>query len=248
MDKVALVTGGTNGVGLQVIRDLIGLGYKVVTISRDGGKIAKVRDEFDEKDCVFFQGDVAKAEDLEKVYDYVQSRFNYLNVIINSAGIISPGGVEELSLQDWQHTFDVNLTAPFHVTKVMLPLLKQGEDASIVNVSSISSRMTGSSIAYSASKAGLDMMTQSLAKELSKYGIRVNTVNPGLLNTGFQITNHVKLEEEYEGFLEEASLTYPLGIGTAVEVSNLIMFLVSDKAKWITGSNYIIDGGRSVNI
>ena len=103
-------------------------------------------------------------------------------------------------------------------------------------------------MAYSACKASVDMMTKSLAKELAKYSIRVNSVNPGIINTGFQVHNNLICEKDYPKFLTDISETYPLGVGQVSDVSNLICFLISDKAKWITGSNYIIDGGRSVNI
>ena len=91
------------------------------------------------------------------------------------------------------------------------------------------------------------MMTQSLALELEKYKVRVNSVNPGMLNTGFQVSNNLIEGSAYKSFLEKIELSYPLGIGTAKDVSNMVVFITSDKAKWITGSNYIVDGGRSVN-
>ena len=169
-------------------------------------------------------------------------------MLVNNAGIIFPGGVEDLTIDNWQKMFDVNVNSIFYCVKVLLPLLKQGENSSIINVSSISSKMTGSSIAYSACKASVDMMTKSLAKELAKYSIRINSVNPGIVSTGFQVHNAILNAEKYPEFLDKISETYPLGVGTAQDVSNLINFLVSEKAKWITGSNYIIDGGRSVNI
>jgi NAD(P)-dependent dehydrogenase (short-subunit alcohol dehydrogenase family) len=107
--------------------------------------------------------------------------------------------------------------------------------------------MTGGGIAYSASKAALDMMTKSMAKELAKYYIRVNSVNPGVINNGIQPQRDIVKEWEYEKFLEKTARDYPLGTGTTEDVANLIGYLVSEKGRWITGSNYIIDGGRMVN-
>ncbi len=103
-------------------------------------------------------------------------------------------------------------------------------------------------MAYSASKAAMDMMTKSLAKDLASYYIRVNSVNPGVINTKFQVTNHLMEANDYESFLQNCAKSYPLGTGTAKDVANLVEFLISDKARWITGVNYIIDGGRSVNL
>lgn len=134
----------------------------------------------------------------------------------------------------------------FLTIKTFLPLLKKANDASIINISSISSKIPGSSIAYSCSKATVDMLTKSLAKELSKYNIRINSVNPGIVDTGFQVNNKLLNTKEYLDFLDKMKTKYPLGIGETTDISNLVMFLVSKKAKWITGCNYIIDGGFSI--
>jgi NAD(P)-dependent dehydrogenase (short-subunit alcohol dehydrogenase family) len=127
-------------------------------------------------------------------------------------------------------------------------LLKKSEYPSVVNISSISSRLSGASMGYSVAKAGVDMITCCLARELSKYKIRVNSVNPGITKSGFQVHNGLMNDEQYEKFLSDISKSYPIGLGDCEDVSELIFYLASEKAKWITGSNYIIDGGRSINI
>lgn len=104
--------------------------------------------------------------------------------------------------------FEVNVNGVFLLTQKFLSLLKKTSDSCIINISSISSKMTGSSIAYSASKAAIDMMTKSLAKELAQYGIRVNSVNPGIMSTGFQVHNHLMNDEQYPGFLENTTIFY----------------------------------------
>ncbi|MBU9723008.1 SDR family oxidoreductase [Bacillus alkalicola] len=234
--------------GLQISKDLIQEGYVVVSMSRNKGRGESVAKELG-RNYKFIPGDVTGQGDINKAYEQIKSQFGQLHVLINNAGIITAGGIEELATDDWEKMIDVNLNAPYKLTKKMLPLLKAGEgvNRSILNISSISSKISGSSIGYSTCKAGIDMMTRSLAKELAQYGIRVNSVNPGLVDTGFQVTNDVVSEKEYGQFLEQAAKPYPLGVGRVEDVSNLVMFLVSEKARWITGSNYVIDGGRLVN-
>ncbi len=246
MKKISLVTGGTSGLGLQLVRDLVSADYKVYSLSRNEHAINMLKKELPE--VVFLYGDVSDMNKLKNTYETIKQNEGKLDTLINNAGIIYSGGVEKLEAYEWNKMFDVNVNAIFYAVKTFLPLLKKSENANVINVSSISSQMTGSSIAYSACKAAVDMMTKSMAKELVSYKIRVNSVNPGIINTGFQVHNELMTEKEYQEFLKEISKTYPLGIGEAKDISNLICFLISEDAKWITGSNYIIDGGRSINI
>jgi NAD(P)-dependent dehydrogenase (short-subunit alcohol dehydrogenase family) len=246
MNKVAVVTGGSRGLGLQIVRDLSMAGYCVYSISRNRERVEDIKKTLPEVE--FRIGDVTDMSFLESFSNEIAQKHEGIDVLINNAGVILAGGVEQLSVKDWEENFHVNVTGVFCCVKALLPLMQLVKGASIVNVSSISSEITGSSIAYSACKAAVDMMTKSLAKELSKYKIRVNSVNPGIINTGFQVNNEIMDKQEYESFLRSVSESYPLGIGSAEDVSSLICYLVSDRARWISGSNYIIDGGRSVNI
>ena len=244
MKRVALVTGGTNGLGLQVVKDLVCANYKVYSLSRKEDVINQLKEEL--PDVVYLCGDVSDVGAFKNAFEVIEQNEGKLDVLINNAGIIYPGGVEKLEEDEWNKMFAVNVNGIFYSVKILLPLLKKSENPNVINVSSISSQMTGSSIAYSACKAAVDMITKSMAKELASYKIRVNSVNPGIISTGFQVHNGLMTENEYPEFLSEISKTYPLGIGEAKDVSNLICFLISEDANWITGSNYIIDGGRSV--
>lgn len=246
MNKIALVTGGTSGLGLQLVSDLTDRGYKVYSLSFNQKIINSLKSNYPAVE--FMCGDITKEQDVDVAVQTITNDEGRLDVLINNAGIIYPGGIEQLSYDEWKKMFDVNVNGVFLVTQKFLSLLKKTGDSCVINVSSISSKMTGGSIGYSASKAAVDMMTKSLAKELAQYGVRVNSVNPGIMDTGFQVHNQLMNEEQYSEFLDGIGKTYPLGIGKAADVSDLILFLISDKAKWITGSNYIIDGGRSVNI
>lgn len=241
-DRVAVVTGGTSGLGLGVVRRLSDIGYNVYSISRNGSRIEALSGTI--PNARFCRADVTSRKEMEEVCSVVSQEHGHVDVLVNNAGTITPGGVETLQEDDFEKMLQVNCMGPFLSSKVFLPLMKDSPAPCIVNVSSISSRVPGSSLAYSACKAALDMMTRSMAKELSAYRIRVNGVNPGIVDTGFQVHNGMMNDDEYHSFLEDSSSSYPLGIGGAADVCDLIMFLVSDKARWITGSNYVVDGGR----
>jgi NAD(P)-dependent dehydrogenase (short-subunit alcohol dehydrogenase family) len=248
MKKVAFITGGTGGLGLTIVKDLLDKGYEVVSVSREEEKIQKAEAWIGSKKAVFLQGDITQKETLEKVYHYLLDHYGYVNVLINNVGAMAGGGMEEITAEQWEGIFEINVHVPFRVIKKLMRLLKRSENGCIINISSIASKITGGCMAYSASKAAMDMMTRSLAKELAEYYIRVNSVNPGLINTGFQVNHRLMKADDYEEFLEDASKDYPMGTGTAADVSNLVCYLISKEARWITGSNYIIDGGRSVNL
>lgn len=251
MKKLVIVTGGTSGIGLEVVKKYLFTGdWNVISVSRGTNKIKYAKLQLGElaNNCVFFNGDVFNEKDLDRLYEYIDKEYGKVDAIVNSAGIIHAGGIESLSEEDWTETLNINLTAPYMICKRFINLLKKVDSSSIVNISSISSKITGSSIAYSTCKAGLDMFTKTLAKELSKYNIRVNSVNPGIVNTGFQVSNELLDIEDYGHFLDEVAKTYPLGIGTATDIANMVYYLISDEAKWITGSIVIVDGGRSINI
>lgn len=244
--KNVLITGGTSGLGSQMVSDFLKEGYRVYSMSRNFPKQIKYEKKFD--NVIYLLGDVSDVESIRKVKDFIEKEDGKLDVLINNAGIIHSGGVETLSYSNWDEMFKVNVYSVFNCVKEFLGLIKNSNKASIVNISSISSKIAGSSIGYSSCKASVDMMSKSMAKELSKFGIRVNSINPGLLDTGFQINNKLVRKDDYSAFLEKASEDYLLGVGNANKVSNLVKFLCSDEADWITGSSYIIDGGRSVNI
>jgi NAD(P)-dependent dehydrogenase (short-subunit alcohol dehydrogenase family) len=251
--KIVLITGGTSGIGLSTIRkflDELKNDVEIISISRSEDKIknAKLALKPFEKRVHFFQADVSKKNDIERVQKEISTKFSKIDVLINNAGSIIPGGVEVLSFENWDSCITNNLSSFFYVTKIFIDMLKKSDFPNIVNISSISSRLSGASMGYSVAKAGADMVTMCLARELSKYKIRVNGVNPGITKSGFQVNNGLMDDVQYESFLENISKDYPIGIGECSDVSELIFYLASEKAKWITGSIYIIDGGRSINI
>lgn len=241
--RVVLITGATSGVGFEAAklfsqeRDT-----KVISLSVSLGNIKRAKEKLPQVD--FLQCDVSDYNALLKVENDIEKRYGKIDVLVNNAGTIVPGNIETLSVEGWDKVIKNNFSSYFYVSKAFLPLLKKGTNANIVYISSISATAGGSSIAYSCAKAGVNMIAQTLSKDLAQYNIRVNTISPGMLNSGFQIHNNVMNENQYKEMLEQQSKQYPFGIGTALDIANAIMFISSEKASWITGANLPVDGGK----
>ena len=249
--KIVLVTGGASGIGLGTIEYLLEDGnYEVISVSRDSDRIefAKQKLGLNANKVLFLKGDITSIEDCQMVYDEISKKYKRLDGLVNSAGIIKLGGFEEQTLNDWNNTININLTGIFILTKTLLPLLKNGKNTSIVNISSMSSERAGGSIAYCASKAGVDMMTKYMGQELAKYNIRVNSVNPATVYTNIYVASGDFSQSEYDKWTDEKKSRYPLGrIGDAKkDIAPTIEFLLSDKCLWTTGSSYLVDGGKSI--
>ncbi len=249
--QVCVVTGGSSGIGLAVVKKLLEENKYVVSISRDSARIASAEQSLKlfEGQYDFIQGDITSPNDIEALSLFLSRKFNSINALVNCAGIILPGGIEDCTLDSWKTVIDINLTGAFLVTKTLLPLLKTSpNDASIVNVSSICSTRGGSSLPYTASKSALDMFTKSLALELSKYKIRVNSVNPGAVITNLQLAGGVFCnDDEFNEYVLKMNQLHPLGrIGVAEEIASAVFFLLSDQSLWTTGAILNVDGGRSI--
>lgn len=250
MKKVILITGGNSGIGLGTVKYLLKKEYKIITVSRNENSIKNAKEQLGDlsKQVLFLQGDISKIEDCKNIFNNIEKKYNKLDGIVNSAGITTSGGIEEESIEDWNKTLNTNLTGIYILIKTLLPLLKKGINPSIVNVSSISSIRVGSSISYCVSKAGVDMLTHYLGKELAKYNIRVNSINPGEVYSNLNIVNGRYTKEEYDEKMSKRAKSYPLGkIGDAEnDLAPTIELLLSDNSLWTTGATYIIDGGISL--
>jgi NAD(P)-dependent dehydrogenase (short-subunit alcohol dehydrogenase family) len=169
-----------------------------------------------------------------------------LTILVNNAGVIGTGPVETTSLEEWRRVVDTDLTGPFLFSRAAASSLKGRPGAAIVNVSSVTGRRPYANLApYCVAKAGLDMLTECLALELAPHGVRVNAINPGVVVTNLH--NASKAVPDYAAFLERSKQTHPLGfVGTPEDAAELILFLVSDRARWITGGLYALDGGRAL--
>ncbi len=246
--KIVLVTGGTSGIGLGIVECLLEQGnYHIIVVSKEIEKKTKV---FFEKssNLTFYKGDISNESDCERIFGEIDKKFHKLDGLVNCAGIIKLGGIETQTLTEWNNSININLTGMFMFTKILLPLIKKGINPSIVNISSIHSKIAGGSISYCVCKAGVDMLTKFMAMDLAKYKIRVNSVNPGAVKTNIYISSGDYSHEELDKLFLERNKKYPLGrVGNAKDdIGNMVEFLLSEKSLWITGSNFVVDGGKSL--
>lgn len=249
--KIVLVTGGTSGIGFGTIEYLLEQGnYEIISLSRGDKNLSVAKEKLgnNANRVTFLQGDISKEQDCKRIYKEIDKKYNKLDGLVNSAGIIKLGGIEEQTIEDWNNSININLTGIFVLTKTLLPLLKKGTNTSVVNISSMSSERAGGSIAYCASKAGVDMLTKYMGQELGKYNIRVNSVNPAAVYTNIYVASGDYTQEGYDRWSEEKAPLYPLGriADAKKDIAPTIEFLLSDKSLWTTGSIYLVDGGKSI--
>ncbi|HYE65782.1 MAG TPA: glucose 1-dehydrogenase [Pyrinomonadaceae bacterium] len=245
--KVALVTGATSGIGRATALRLAQAGARVAAVGRNERALAEVTEEIEEKggEAMAVCADVTLEPAARQIVAQTAERFGGLDVLVNAAGHIANGTIENTSLEDWDAMMNVNLRAVFNLMREAVPFLAQGR-GNIVNVSSVTGlRAFPGVLAYCVSKAGLDQLTRCAALELAPKGVRVNAVNPGVVVTEIHKRGGMS-EEDYTAFLKRSEQTHPLGrVGEPREVAELILYLASERAAWITGVTYSIDGGRA---
>jgi meso-butanediol dehydrogenase/(S,S)-butanediol dehydrogenase/diacetyl reductase len=234
--KVALVTGASSGMGGATARQLADEGAWVFTAQRGSSEFETIPADFSDETTA------------KVVIDQIVEHTGRLDVLINNAGVMREGTVEETSITDWHLQLNVNLTAPFLLTRYAMPLLKQG-GGSIVNVGSIEG--LGSNPrhpAYCASKAGLHGLTRAVAIDHGSDGVRCNAVAPGWIDTPLNVEFIASLSDPEE-FKQKIDGIHPVGrTGTPEEVAKLICWLASDEASFVTGQIYTIDGGRTAKL
>ena len=246
--KIALVTGATSGIGRATCLELGRSGYSLIASGRDADALIQVRDDLKSQglDVESFQADMRDAESRKGLASFVEDSHGDIDALVNCAGIIGNGTIENTSIEDWDAMLERNLTAVFHLTQLAVPLLERRK-GSIVNVSSVAgTRAFPNVLAYCVSKAGVDQLTRCAALDLAPKGIRVNAVNPGVVVSNLHKRGGMD-EGRYSDFLEHSKTTHPLGrVGRPEEIADLICFLTSEKSGWITGVTYEIDGGRAL--
>ncbi len=244
-DKVALVTGATSGIGRATALLFAGAGARVAAVGRNREKLEELREEMGGGDVLLISADVTAEGDARRAVAEAVERFAGLDILVNAAGHIANGTIETTTLAAWDAMLDVNLRAVFNLMQQAVPHLA-ARRGNIVNVSSVTGlRAFPGVLAYCVSKAGLDQLTRCAALELAAQGVRVNAVNPGVVVTEIHKRGGMS-EEDYAAFLERSKGTHPLGrVGEAREVAELILFLASERASWIMGATYSIDGGRA---
>ena len=245
--KRALVTGASSGIGKQIALALAEAGAVVAITGRRAQPLAAAAAEIQEAGggCVGIPGDVRdEAHAADAVARTVES-FGGLDILVNNAGVIGAGPIAETTTEEWDRIVDIDLKGPFLFARAAIPHLKASKGC-IVNVSSVAGTRPYPGIGpYCVAKAGLDRFTECLALELAPDGVRVNAINPGVVKTNLhKATNTVP---DYDAFLARSAETHPLGFyGAPQDAADLVLFLASDKARWITGGLVPLDGGRAL--
>ncbi len=245
--KVALITGSTSGIGRAAALRLAKEGAKVALTGRNEEVLAELKEQIEKTGGVAWtkSANLLDPTSIEGLVDEAVEHFGQLDILINAAGIIASGTIETTSLEEWQQMIQLNTTAPFLLMQKCLPHLIKTK-GNILNVSSITGiRAFPGVLAYCTSKAALDQLTHCAALEVADKGVRINAINPGVVKTNLHKRSGMD-EEAYQDFLERSKRTHPMGyVGTPENIADLISFLVSDEASWITGASYPIDGGRA---
>ena len=232
--KVALISGGARGIGAAIAGRMLSEGAKVVVgdvLDEDGGKLASRLGD----GVRYVHLDVTKPADWEQAVNEAVTAFGGLSILVNNAGIVNFGRIDEYAYEQWSRILDVNLTGVFNGIKAAAPALARAGAASVINISSIAGLRGYEQLSgYTASKFGVRGLTKSAALDLGGSGIRVNSVHPGVIQTpmteGMTFdTGHVPLHR----------------IGQPGDVADLVVYLAGDESSFVTGAEFVIDGGET---
>jgi glucose 1-dehydrogenase len=243
-DKVVVVTGAGNGIGLTIAKAFAAEGARLVVaeINATAGERAAAALTAAGGQAIAIPTDVADEQQVSRMVDAAVAHFGRIDILVNNAGVVAHKLLLDMDRADWDRQIAVQLTGPFLVAKhVGRHMVDSGIAGRIINISSVAAlmgRVKGG--AHCASKAGLTLLTKVLAMELGQYGITVNAVAPGLVETAAQ-KEEMNLSTEYQNrYLQEI----PLGrVGQPADIAKAVLFLASPDAEWISGQLYVVDGG-----
>lgn len=246
--KVAVVTGGARGIGRAACLALAEEGAVVAVVDIIDEEGLQVVEEIRERggSATYWHLDISKEGEVIRVFGDIRDKFNEVHILVNNAGITGADKpVHEMSEEEWDKVMDVNVKGVFLCTKHALPLMRAAGGGSIVNLSSIYGITGAEDIpAYHASKGAVRLMSKTDALTYAKEGIRVNSVHPGFIWTPLVKAMAEESEEGSEEFRRRVENLHPLGrMGRPEDVAHGIVYLASDEAKFVTGSELVIDGG-----
>jgi 3-oxoacyl-[acyl-carrier protein] reductase len=240
-DKVAIITGAGRGIGKAIAVTLAREGANIIIIDIDlqsAEEVAKEIINMGQK-ALAFRVDVSDSNEVKKMVGSVIKEFKRVDILVNNAAIIRRGTIEDLNEEDWDRVIDVNLKGAFNCMKAVVGIMKKQKYGKIINISSIAGKIgdLASAPCYGASKAGMTCLAKSLARELASYNINVNVVAPHAIETDMS-------KEWPEEKRENIIANIPLGrMGEPEDIAEAVVFLVSDKAKFITGEVLDVNGG-----
>ena len=239
--RVALVTGGTGGIGSAIVKRLARLGHRVATNYRDEAKARKWQEQARAEglEIAIVPGDVANPVSAAAMVDAVRSALGPVEILVNNAGITRDTTFHRMSALQWQEVINTNLNSCFNVTRPVIDGMRERKWGRIIQISSINGQKGQYGQAnYAASKAGMHGFTISLAQENARFGITVNTVSPGYIATDMVMA----VPEEVRA---KIVANIPTGrLGTPEEIAYAVAFFMPDEAAWITGANLSVNGGH----
>ena len=239
VNKVVVVTGGSRGIGAEMVKKLAGDNYRVIlNYNKSENEAKKIKEDLQKNNIniEIFKADVSKREEVKELIDFVINKFGKIDVLINNAGISQAKLFTDLTDEDWNNMIQTNLTSAFYCTQEAIKNMISRKEGLIINISSIWG-VTGSSceVHYSVAKAGIDGMTKALAKEVGPSNIRVNSIAPGIIDTDM---NKAYTDEEIKDIIEDIPLNK---IGKKVDIARCVEWLIEDE--YTTGQVISINGG-----
>ncbi len=238
--RTALVTGGSKNIGLSIARHFLDAGLNVAVLSSDSGNIENAINRLGPNNAVAgFVCDLTKIERFDEILSKVNNRFGSIDIVVNCAGILDLASIEDTKELMWDLVFDVNLKAPFFLVQKCLPYLKNASHPRVINISSNAGRMGGfvNGLSYSASKGGMIALTYGLARHLAKYGITVNCIAPGTIESDMSAARD-------EVSLKNLLSRFPLGrLGRSEEVASAALYFASIESGFTTGAVLDVNGG-----
>jgi acetoacetyl-CoA reductase len=242
--RIALVTGGTGGIGTAICRELAAVGFQVIAGYNSGGNHEKAKAWAAEQaeagyaiDVAF--GDVSDAESARQCVEGIVAKYGNIHVLINNAGITRDSTFRKMTLEQWDQVMNANLRSVFNMTRLVINGMLEEQWGRVVNISSVNGQKGQFGQAnYAAAKAGMHGFTKSLAQEVAGKGVTVNTVSPGYIMTSMVAA----IGEE---ILAKIASSIPVGrLGNPDEIAYAVSFLASDRAGFVTGSNLAVNGGQ----
>ena len=238
-DKTAIITGGGSGIGLATARAFCKEGAKVILFGRRKEKLISAAEELGDS-VLIVQGDMTHNDDLDQLINKTLNNFKGIDILVNSAGLFNGAPLHEISDSQWDGIMDINIRSIFQLTRRVLPIMMAQKSGSIVHISSILGLIAVPQVAaYNVSKGALNQFSRSIAVEYGSYGIRSNSICPGLIET--DMTADLMKDAS---LMQEWSKEYPIGrFGKPEDVASACLFLASDESSFITGTVLPVDGG-----